>query len=209
MDKKSGKKRMLAIMIGFMAFVAAGIWLYSHRTIDIEPILSSGGADIDLPPPAGGAYYLQADPRWSSDMIGGSGESLSSVGCTICAVAMATSYLGYEITPKDLNTRLIHYGGYTSRGWIIWNKITAATEGDIAVRVPSRLAHSDIDEALRSGGFPVIKFFLPGGIPHWVTVVGKSGREYLIKDSLDSKLKIAKLSEKTEAIISVRYVEKR
>ncbi len=111
MDKKLGKKWMLAIMIGFAAFVATGIWLYFHRTTGIEPIQSSGGADINLPPPAGGAYYLQADPRWSSDVIGGSGESLSSVGCTICAVAMAASYLGYEITPKDLNARLIHYGG--------------------------------------------------------------------------------------------------
>ncbi len=63
--KKLGKKRMLAIMIGFVAFVASGIWLYSHRTTGVEPILSSGGADTDLPPPAG-AYYLQADPRWSS-----------------------------------------------------------------------------------------------------------------------------------------------
>ncbi len=83
------------------------------------------------------------------------------------------------------------------------------TEGKIAVRAPPRLTHTDIDEALRSGGFPVIKFFLPGGIPHWVAIVGKSGREYLIKDPLDSKQRIARLSEKTGTIISARYVEKR
>ena len=126
-------------------------------------------------------YFLQADPRWGNDVVGGSGESLSAVGCTICAVAMAAGSLGYDVTPGELNARLVRADGYTSRGWLIWSKVS----------------------------IPVVRFFLPGGIPHWVAIVGKSGKEYLVKDPLDSTKQIVTLSRKTKTIVSVRYVEKR
>jgi len=199
----------VATAIGLFVLVGAGIWLRFRRGPEISPIVSTGGADLDISAPSDGAHYLQADPRWASDTIGGSGESLSAVGCTIYSVAMAASRLGHEISPQELNAKLIGAGGYTDRGWVIWSKIHDATDGRIDVRVPSRMTHADLDDAIGSGTVPVVKFFLPGGIPHWVVIVGKSGHEYLVRDPLDSTKKVSLLSDKTNKIVSVRYVEKR
>jgi hypothetical protein len=206
---KLNKRLTFLVVIGLIVLAVVGIWHFSGKPETVTPIPSSGGALIDITPQDNGAYFLQNDSRWANDPLGGSGESFSSVGCTICSIAMAASCLGYEITPKVLNSRLTQNNGYTSRGWVIWAKITDATQGRISVRVPSRLTHSDIDQALQAGSIPVVKFFLPGGIPHWVAVVAKNGKEYLIKDPLLSSKKVIKLSGRTRFIAAVRYVEKR
>ena len=209
MNKKLTKRLILSGTFVLIAVCIAVMWLHSHRVSDITPIASTGGAMLELPAREDKAYFLQADPQWGGNAIGGSGEPLSAVGCTISAVAMAAGNLGYDVNPGELNARLIRDGGYTNRGWLIWSKVTGATEGKIVVRVPSQLTHAEIDQALRGGSIPVVKFFLSGGIPHWVPIVGKTGSEYLIKDSLDSNQRIVALSEKTNTIVSVRYVEKR
>ncbi len=196
-------------VVSLLILVGSGIWFRFRRAPDIPPMASTGGVDLDISPSSDETHYLQADPRWASDAIGGSGERLSAVGCTICSVAMGAKHLGYDITPQQLNSKLIGTGGYTDRGWVIWSKILDATDGRIAVRVPSRMTHADLDDAIRSGAVPVVKFYLPGHIPHWVAIVGKSGKEYLVRDPLDSAKRVSLLSDKTEKIVSVRYVEKR
>ena len=183
-------------------------WYHHHASAAVTAIASSGGARLELPAREEIPHYLQSDPRWGSDAIGGSGESLSAVGCTITSVAMAAEALGYTINPGELNTRLTEEGGYTSRGWLIWSKVSAATEGKITVRVPSRLTHAQIDQALQNGDIPVVKFFLLWGVSHWVPILGKSGEAYLIRDPLDTSQKIVPLSTKTNTIFSVRYVRK-
>jgi len=122
---------------------------------------------------------------------------------------MASSQLGYDITPKELNANLIQASGYTERGWLIWSTVSTATQGEISVRVPSTLTHLEIDQALESGSIPVVKFYLLPGVTHWVPIVGKDGTEYLIKDPLDAEKRVVPLSEKAATIASVRYVEKR
>lgn len=174
-----------------------------------EPIASSGGVDLELPVAPGGAYFLQWDARWAADTVGGSDEPLSRVGCTVCSVAMAASDLGYDIDPKELNARLVREGGYTDRGWLIWGKVTEATEGRIGVEVCDSPTHEGMDACLQAGNIPVVKFFLGGGVPHWVAVVGKSGQDYLVKDPAVAAKKVVKLSDRTKAIVSVRYVQKR
>jgi hypothetical protein len=199
---------MLAALLFFMVVFGIAIWVYSQHTFQNAPIASIGGESLELSVKESNDYFLQTDPRWSNDAIGGSGELLSSVGCTISAVAMASVSLGYSIDPGELNKRLINIDGYTKRGWLIWEKIEEATFGEISVRVPSDLQYQEIDQALMEGSIPIVKYYLPNGISHWVVIVGKSGREYLTKDSLDSNKQITALSKKTEKVVSVRYVKK-
>jgi len=208
MNNKTTITVAVAAVIGLFVLVGPGIWRRFRDAPDIPAIASTGGVELDILASGEGAYYLQADRRWASDAVGGSGERLSAVGCTICSVAMAATHLGHNVTPQELNAKLITAGGYTDRGWLIWSKIHNATDGRIGVRVPSRMTHADLDDAIQSGAVPVVKFFLPGGIPHWVAIVGKSGQEYLVKDPLDSRKRISPLSNKTKKIVSVRYVEK-
>ena len=122
---------------------------------------------------------------------------------------MAASDLGYAISPKELNTRLVRAGGYMARGWLIWGKVAEATEGRIGVEVCSVPTHEGMDRCLQAGNIPVVKFFLPSGAPHWGAVVGKSGQDYLVKDPLVAAKNVVKLSERTKTIVSLRYVQKR
>jgi ABC-type bacteriocin/lantibiotic exporter with double-glycine peptidase domain len=153
-----------------------------------------------------GTHYLQNDPRWASDTIGGSRETLSQAGCAISSVAMAASYLHYEISPKELNARLIQNNGYTARGWIIWSKVAEATDGTIQVNMTSHISYSEIDWAINQGQIPIVKFHLSNGAPHWAPIVGKKGNEYLIRDPFDQSKQVVPLSTRTNKILSVRYV---
>ena len=148
-----------------------------------------------------GTHYLQNDPRWASDTIGGSRET--QVGCTLCSVAMAASCLHYEISPKELNAKLIQHNGYTPRGWIIWSKVTPATDGNIQVKMSTRVSYSEIDRAIAQGQIPIVKFYLANGAPHWAPIVGKNGNEYLIRDPFDQSKQVVPLSTRTKKILSV------
>ena len=121
---------------------------------------------------------------------------------------MASTALGFETTPGELNQRLRDVGGYTERGWLIWSAIPKATEGSIEAVVYDVPSFSRIDNALKRGDLPIVKFFLKGGIPHWVLVVGKTGKEYLVHDPSSSKSGPTKLSDRAEAIFSLRVIIK-
>ena len=156
------------------AVLVAGLAARHHfgRTPRIDPVSSSGGRSLSIPAKPDTAHFLQTDPRWADDRIGGSEQPIAAVGCTICticticSIAMAASRLGVEITPKNLNARLIHAKGYTDRGWVIWREGETASDKRIAVRVSNRLTHADIDDALEAGRVLVAKFFLPNGVQH-------------------------------------------
>ena len=202
-------KHFIKRWTGLITLLVAAIALCgieSRSNLEIRPIASAGGRELELINPAEKIYYLQADPRWGGDLIGGSDEPLALVGCTLCSVAMASGSLGYLIAPGELNKRLIQVNGYTQRGWLKWEKIKTVSGGKVDVREPDSLSHLEIDNALEAGELPVVKYFINKNIPHWVLIVGKSGKEYLVKDPLNSNKKIVALSEKTKEIVSVRYV---
>ena len=194
-------------LLVILFFVAVG-WYY-YRSRPVEPIPSFGGEALEIVPNPSGEYFLQTDPQWSSERIGGSGETMASVGCTICSVAMASNELGVKTNPKSFNSALLENGGFTQRGWIIWEKIEAASQGKIRVSVPGKLSHRALDTALKNGHIPIAKFYLPSGITHWVTIVGKSGYEYLVKDPLNQEKKVVQLSEYTNEISDIRFLKKR
>lgn len=177
-------------------------------TVRDKPLVSTGGIELNISPKKDTAYFLQDDPRWGSDKLGGSQEKFSSTGCLVCAISMAGSELGYDVTPKQLNIELKNLEGFTKEGLIIWSKIKDATKGNLRSVVVSDFSHSDIDEALKNGVIPVVKYYIAPGVPHWIPIVGKKGFEYLIKDSLDSTKSISNLSRKAQEIVSLRLIKK-
>ena len=203
------KTRLIAVVCFIIIFaVAAGVgyrWRSTH-SVPAQVISASGGKSmiVRLPTPE---HYLQTDPRWAAETIGGSGESIRSVGCTICSAATALTAIGPVITPQELNDQLKNNDGYTADGWLIWNAITKSNSA-VSVDVVSQPSHKILDSSLEDEAFPLVKFWLPGGIPHWVVLVGKEGSDYLALDPFFGDGE-KKLSELTDQIDSVRVIRRR
>jgi len=153
--------------------------------------------------------FRQDDTRWSGETIGQTEDSLSAYGCTIASVAMAASNLTQsEITPMEMEHRLTQTDGFTSRGLLIWDKVSEATDGKVSARYYDTPNHRDINSCMEDGNYPVVKIKIYDSIIHWVTIVGTTENQYLIRDPLVGKSSDSpiELSERSSDIYGVRCI---
>lgn len=153
-------------------------------------------------------HYLQHDARWAADPIGGSGKPLQNVGCAICSLSMALAQYNIDCTPGELNTALKQSNGYNENGWVYWNAIVPLTGGQVHVDWKEHPTHRDITAALALGQPVVVKVSPPGMPQHWVLLVGRDGREFLMKDPLNKQKTLQPLSSHGSEILAVRIVKK-
>jgi len=152
--------------------------------------------------------YLQTDPQWAHEKIGGSGEELRAVGCTNCCLCMALAQHGIVLDPAELNQKLIQADGYTERGWIKWDAVEDVSQKRVRIDIPERPTHRDIDQALAAGNPVLVKIVYRPGVLHWVLLVGRDGKEYLMKDPLGDGHTLGLLSAYHSDILAVRIVRK-
>lgn len=171
-------------------------------------IASTGGKALHLRLPDDGKTLLQKDKRWAADQLGTSTGTLGSHGCLVSSVAMACSDLGVELTPRELNARLKKADGFLPQGWVVWNAIPRVTDQKLAADYHPVASHKVMDAALEHGAYPVVKYFLLGGVQHWGVIVGKDGLEYLARDPLRDDKEPVKLSELTAKIYAVRVIRR-
>ena len=171
-------------------------------------IASTGGKALHIRLPDDGKTHLQKDQRWAADQLGTSPGTLGSHGCLGSGVAMACSALGVELTPKELNARLKKADGFLPQGWVVWNAIPRVTDKQLVADYHPAASHKVMDAALERGAYPVVKYFLLGGIQHWCVIVGKDGLEYLARDPLRDDEKPVKLSELTAKVYAVRVIRR-
>lgn len=199
-------------VIGLLALVTLGTGCVMLRTcwarMSPSAISAVGGTALRVRLPDGGRTFLQKDKRWADDQLGPSDCTLGSHGCLVTSVAMACTNLGVDLTPKELNERLKKHDGFLPQGWVVWNAIAPATGTRLQADYHVRPKHRVMDEALASGAYPVVKYFLFGGIQHWCIIVGKEGQEYLARDPLRDDKEPVKLSALTEKIHAVRVIRK-
>jgi hypothetical protein len=203
-----GKKSYL--VAGLLAIVLlAGVAWYGLRSRDAPepPIASSGGSESLDRSIEGVPYWLQNDPRWGSETIGGSDESMAAAGCTVTCAAMALAYLGHQTTPLDLCRELKARDGFTSQGYLVWDRVAALTNGAARVTFPP-LTHATLDEAIREGQPVIAKVMLGERVPHWVLIVGKRGSEYLAIDPLNTDRETIRLSDRAARIHAVRVIRR-
>ena len=201
--------RQRSIVLGVLVLVAlTGLFVvWRIRGNNSPPIPSRGGesfqhfANLETP------FYLQRDPRWKDQTIGGSGESLGKVGCAVASLAMALHRYGVEMTPAQLNESLKTHNGYTLRGWLKWGAVATISEGKVAVELPPKPTHADLDSALKQRRPVLVKILIRHVVPHWVLIVGKEDQEYLMRDPLGDGKSLTNLSLYGSDIYGVRVLK--
>lgn len=121
----------LAVCLGLAAMIA----IHFARGQPADPVDARPDTSLPIFMLPDNYVFRQDDARWGGETIGETEDSLTAYGCTIASVAMAASNLTQsEITPMELETRLTQAGGFTDRGWLIWDKVSEATDGKVAAR---------------------------------------------------------------------------
>jgi len=202
------KGGLIVVAVALVGVIALSAWWF----------LPGRGAEVRLSPVSAEAVprsalptepiYLQTDPRWAGEKIGGSGEPLRSVGCTICCLSMALAHHGVQEDPGELNRKLRESDGYTDRGWVKWDALRRITAERVRVILPEDPSHRDIDVALAEGSPVLIKVVLPSAVQHWVLLVGRDQKEYLMKDPLGDGRSLQPLSSLGSDILAVRVVKR-
>ena len=152
-------------------------------------------------------HYLQRDSRWADETVGGTGERLARVGCTVCSLAMALDHHGIKATPKVLNDFLKANDGYTIRGWLRWESVPRFTQGKVAMDYIGRPGFERIDRALKANQPVIAKLLIKGIIPHWVLIVGKEQTEYLMRDPLGDGKTVEPLAKYDSRIYAIRILK--
>lgn len=133
--------------------------------------------------------YSQVDPRWASDRLGKTSDTMGSDGCLVTSAAMALTNLGFKTNPQDLNNRLTQTKSYTNRGWLIWDGIRRVTDGRAKATFYDKVDAPTIDACLRDGDYPMVQFYLPNGRSHWAMIVKHDARGYHMRDPLRTSKK--------------------
>lgn len=128
--------------------------------------------------------YSQVDPRWGSDRLGNSSDSMARGGCLVTAASMALTNLGFQTDPKDLNQRLTQTKSFTKNGWLIWDGIRRVTDGRAIATYYDKVDAPTIDGCMRRGHYPLVQFYLPNGRSHWAMIVKHDERGYHMRDPL-------------------------
>ncbi len=107
-----------------------------------------------------------------------------------------------------MNRKLKSDDGFTFRGWIKWDAVRRASGGRVRVDLPQRPSNRDIAKALGEGDPVLVKVILKSGAQHWVLLVGRDGKEYLMKDPLGDGRSLQPLSSLGSDVLAVRVVRK-
>lgn len=200
-------RRLPAAAIALVALLAVLSLAALDRYWSRLPAPSSGGSDLSVELPDR-VHFQQNDPGWATERLGGTGDDLSSAGCTVASVAMAMTNLGHLVDPRELNAKLTSAGGFTDRGWLVWDAIARVTNGALRAETHGAPSLAGVDRCLARGAYPVVKFLLGGAIQHWVVLVGKRDGEYRTRDPLIDAADPIPLSRRTPVILSVRCIGK-
>lgn len=171
------------LRLGLISFVALLMAACSSTptSMPLPPDTNTNTSKGGLPDIA--AFY-QKDPRWGSEELGNSGDTMASDGCLVTATSMALANLGFETDPSDLNKRLTHHDSFTPRGWLIWSGISKVTAGQAKARFYDDVSPALIRQCMNDGYYPLVQFRLRSGRTHWAVIVNEDEAGYRMRDPL-------------------------
>lgn len=200
-------RRRAVLSVLALAAVVLGVWLARNFKERLAAIPSRGGESFTMAAIVT-PHYRQRDSRWENEDLGGLGESMARVGCTVCSLAMTLDFYGVKITPKELNDFLKKNDGYTVRGWLKWDSVSKVSNGQVTMDYIGKPSFKVIDRALKSNQPVIAKVFINGVIPHWVLIVGKEGTDYLMRDPLENENAVGRVSHYGSKIYAVRILKR-
>jgi hypothetical protein len=200
------KRALRLAVIAVLGFIVLAAWWFlpgRRAELHLSPMSAEAVPRSAL---AAEPIYLQTDPKWVAEKVGGSGEPLRAVGCTICCLSMALAHHGVALDPLELNRKLKEADGYTYRGWVKWDALRRVSGERLRVDLPQKPSNRDVEAALGAGNPVLVKVVLRSGVQHWVLLVGRDQKEYLMKDPLGDGRSLEFLSSLGSDILAVRIV---
>ena len=193
---------IVEVLVG-LGVIALIFWFWLQPPVKSIPAFGGSPMRVQL---ADGARYFQRDARWVGQRLGGSADTVGSAGCAVTSVAMAMTNLGYPIDPGQLSGALTAKGGFTGDGWLVWDAVRRLSKKTLRVEVHEAPSLEKLDGCLAAGDYPLVKFMLKRGIPHWVLLVGKRDGTYFMRDPLLNEAAPSPLTRRTRVILSVRCI---
>ncbi len=140
-------------------------------------------------------FYRQDNPEWSEEKIWKTKLSLWGYGCLLSVIATSLCDLGYNTTPKELNSVFSKNNVYDENWEIIWYKIHSVIP-EVDYEYKRIFSSSTIEDALEEWLLPMVKVkYHKKGAFHWVLVTWAKNWEFLVADPLESSKSLIPLDE--------------
>jgi hypothetical protein len=195
--------RLIALLLA-LSLLAAGWYYLWPRQID-----STGGIYFPYRVALAVPRFAQGDERWGNDSLAGTPGTMAQEGCAVSSAAMVLSFYGLQLDPGQLNEFLIAHDGYTTEGWLRWEKAADFVPGKAKHVYEDLPSFFLIDSNLVRGNPVIIRLRLPGGVTHFVVIVGKRGFHYLIQDpGSGGEQGVYPLDQLTDKIEALRFYQK-
>ena len=182
---------MLKSLLGIAwLFLALDFNAVIHAEVN-GAIASVGGRYFDRRVEISVPVFAQDDRRWSDVRLGPSKDTLGDEGCAVTSAAMVVAFYGIKTDPQRMNAFLTRSGGFSDDGLIHWSRVPSIAPDRLELAYNGGPSYELIDSNLLARN-PVIALIpLPDGAFHFVVIVGKEGRDYLIRDPAASPFRRA------------------
>jgi len=135
----------------------------------------------------------QLDPRWKDKKLGTSASSIGNYGCAlVCVTLLANYYTGQNLTPDEMNAKLVAANGFANKNLMKWEALSAIFPQitfDRRIDCPDSPAPLETVDQYLGAGKPVIALvdYNPATKEieqHFVLIVGKDAGDYFIADPM-------------------------
>ena len=202
-SRNRGRLWLIGLVLA-VGLLAAGWYYFWPRRIQ-----STGGLYFPNPVTLSVPRFAQGDVRWANDVLAGTQGTMAQEGCAVSSAAMVLSFYGLDLDPGRLNQFLTDHDGFTAEGWLRWEKAADFVPGRAKHVYEDLPSFFLIDSNLIRGNPVIIRLRLPGGVTHFVVIVGKHGFHYLIQDpGSGGEQGVYPLDDLTDKIEALRFYQK-
>lgn len=201
-------KRIFLTLILVLA-LAAGVWVW-HWTSPNKALPANGGLYFPIERIIEVPQFFQGDPRWAGDPLGPTPSTLGAEGCAVASAAMVLASYGADVDPGRLNRFVTAIDGFTPQGWLYWEAAAEYPPGLARHVYEDDASFALIDRNLLKGNPVIVRVRYPGGVTHFVVIVGKRGFDYLVRDpGRGGEKGVYPLREFGRPIEALRFYERR